>query len=110
MAFDKFVDMELDDEDKVDMAICCGPAPESGKLVPQYPYGLRISLTGHEIERLDLDPEDVDVGDYIHMKVFARVTSKSIDNDTDSRTGERRERVRIELQIEKIAAEDEDDE
>ena len=113
MALDKFVDMELDDEDKIDFSICCGPSPdyaEPKKLVPQYPWGLRICLTQSEIEKLDLDQDDVEAGAYVHLKAFARVTSVSSDSMRDGRTGEVRNVSRVELQIEKIAVEDEDDE
>ena len=113
MALDKFVDMELDDEDKLDLGICCGPSPdysEPKKLVPQYPWGLRISLTQSEIEKLGLDEDDVEAGSCVHLKAFARVTNVSSESMRDSRTGEVRNVSRVELQIEKIAVEDEDDE
>ena len=112
MALDKFVDMELDDEDKLDLGICCGPSPdyaEPKKLVPQYPYGLRISLTQSEIEKLELDADDCEAGAYVHLKAFARVTNVSSDSMRDSRTGEVRNVSRVELQIEKIAVADDDE-
>lgn len=113
MALSHFVDLELDDEDKLDLGICCGPSPdyaEPKKLVPQYPYGLRISLTQSEIEKLGLNADDVESDFYLHLKAFARVTNVSKESMRDSRTGEVRNVSRVELQIEKIAVEDEDDE
>ena len=113
MALDKFVSLELDDEDKLDLGICCGPSPEypePKKLIPQFPWGLRISLTQHEIDKLGLDTEEVEVGCYLHLKAFACVTNVSSESMKDSRTGDVRNVMRVELQIEKIAIEDEDEE
>ena len=113
MAFCKYTSMELDDEDKLDLGICCGPYPESKepeKLIPQFPWGLRICFTAHELKRLELDPSDVKAGDVIHMKVFARITNISTESMRHSRSGEIVNSDRVELQIEQIAAEDEDNE
>lgn len=94
MAWSPLVDMELDDEDKLDtcMPIACDR--------PDYPYGLRISLTEKELAKLGLDA-DCEIGDMIDMRCFGSVTSVSM-ND-----GEHGKSVRIEIQIEKMAVEDE---
>lgn len=105
----KFVDMELDDEDKIGMCVPCVDAP-AGKLVPQFPWGLRICLTQHEIEKLDLDPGEVSAGDFIEFSAFAKVTNCSLEDNVNSMTGEKKQTCRIELQIEKLAVEDEDKE
>lgn len=88
--------MEYDDEDQEDMAI---PAmPEK----PQFPYGLRISLSEKEIDKCECDPEDVKVGDLIHLtEVFARVTSVNHNDGEGGKTS------RWELQIEHLNIEDE---
>jgi hypothetical protein len=90
----KFVDLSLTDEEKLDAVM---PMPMAA---PEYPFGLRICLCGPELDKLDID-EMPDVGDYIDLRAFARVTSVS-----DSGNGQRR----VELQIEKLAAENEMDE
>ena len=94
MSWSKFVDLELDDEDKLD-TINPVPMPSA----PDYPYGLRICLTHKELEKLALDNE-CDVGDIIDFRAFAEVTSISKNGDD----------CRIELQIQKMALEDENQE
>ena len=91
----KLVDMELDDESTLDMAV-----PEIAKK-PDYPWGLRISLTEKELAKLGLDA-DCDIGDMIDLRAFAVVTSVSKNKRDDGD-----ESVRVELQIEKMAAENE---
>jgi hypothetical protein len=91
MAWSKLVDMELDDEDKLDSM----PAEIMPKR-PDYPYGLRICLTHSELRKLDLDA-DCNVGDLIDLRAFAEVTSISKDGDSS----------RVELQIQKLAVENE---
>lgn len=72
---------------------------------PLYPYGLCLCLCTDELQKLNLDDEDVEVGDFIHMHVLAKVTSVS---KTDTETAG--PQCRVELQITNIAAESEDDE
>lgn len=93
MAWSKLVDMELDDESQLDY-----PTPiDMAK--PQYPCGLRICLTHEEIEKLGLDAS-CEPGDYLHIKAFATVTHVSKGEDC----------CRVEMQIEKMAVEDEGEE
>ena len=94
MAWSKLVDLALTDEEKLDSVM---PMPMA---MPEYPCGTKICLTGPELDKLDLE-EMPDVGDYIDMRIFATVTAVS-----DSGNGNRR----VELQIEKIAVENENDE
>ncbi len=68
---------------------------------PIYPYGLQISLTNDELEKLGLD-SDCGVGDMLHMHCLAKVTSVS------KRETEGGEDCCIQLQITHISAEDED--
>lgn len=93
MPWSKLVDMELDDEDKYDF---CAPIPCAK---PDYPYGLRISLSEKELKRLGLPiPE---CGDMLDVRCFATVTSVSINEGSDGKS------CRVELQIEKMAVENE---
>lgn len=70
---------------------------------PDYPSGLSICLTQDELDKLDLD-NDVEVGDYIHLFAFAKVTSVS----KTEVNGE--SKCRIELCLTHIALESEDGE
>lgn len=99
-----FKSMELDDEDAADLAVPCDGMPNK-KLLPQYPYGLRITLTEKEMEKLGLDPSCAVVDGMVHLFAMARITSVSCDKRMD---GE--ERHRCELQIEQLAVESEDEE
>jgi hypothetical protein len=91
--------MELDDEEKLD-ALMPLPMPEK----PEYPYGLRISLTEAEFKKLDLDADDAVVGGIFHLHGLARITSVNI---TDGPNGKC---CRVEAQIEDLDIESEDDE
>lgn len=99
MAWSKLVDLELSDDDKLDMALPCGPGEKPKG--PDYPWGLRISLTEKELEKLDLDVKDADVGDLIDMRAFGVITCIS-QNDGDGGKC-----CRVEIQIQKLAIEDE---
>ena len=90
MARSKLVDLELNDEDKMDMAV-----PEIASK-PDYPWGLRICLTDKELEKLGLEA-DCEIGDMIDIRCFATVTSVSKGDGG----------CRVELQIEKMAVENE---
>lgn len=70
---------------------------------PIYPYGLCISLSQDELEKLNLEPE-CQVGDMIHLLAMAKVTSISQYETTESAN------CRIELQITHLGLEDEDSE
>ncbi len=94
MAWSKLVDLELDDDDKLDMVM---PMPMDR---PDYPCGLRICLTENELEKLNLD-DDCDVGDVIDLRAFAVVTSISKNDGAGGQS------CRIELQIQKLAVENE---
>jgi len=90
---DGLVSMELDDEDQMDMAI---PGPAGKAIQPQFPYGLRISLTEKELAKLGLDHKEAAVGDYLEFRARACVTSVS-ESKTDGGT-----MARVELQIEEM--------
>lgn len=95
MGWSKLESMELDDEDQLD---CACPLPVARR--PRYPYSLRICLTHKELEKLGLDA-DCEIGSEIDLRAFAVVTSISL-NETNGGT-----ECRIELQIEKLAVQDE---
>ena len=69
------VSMELDDEDKLDTI---QPYPMPTK--PDFPYGLKISLTEKELEKLKLEA-DCGIGDSIDFMCHGVVTCVS-KNDT----------------------------
>lgn len=73
--------------------------------VPDYPYGLSLSLCETELEKLGLDDDDVQVGDMLHLHAMAKVTSVS---KNDSEAGG--PCCRVELQITNMVGESEDDE
>ena len=98
MAWTQLVDMAMDDEAKIDMV---KPMPLDE--VPDYPFGLRICLTQEDLDKLGLDA-DCEVGDLLDMRCFATVTSVS-KNEVNGKPS-----CRVELQIEKIAVENEMDE
>lgn len=91
--------MELDDEDKID---ACMPIAMPCK--PDFPYGLRITLTHKEFENLGLDPSCAEVGGIFHGHFMARITSVSAEQTNGG------ESCRVEAQIEDLAIESEDDE
>ena len=45
----------------------------------KYPYGLRINLTQEELEKLDVDHSDWNVGETFHLHAFAKIVSISQD-------------------------------
>lgn len=106
------VDMELDDEAKNDLSVPVAGmvAGMQEKLVPAYPWGLRLSLTEQELCKLGLDCSEIKAGDYIHLRAFARVKDVTTGSREHPVTGDSENTARVELQIEQLAAEDEDKE
>lgn len=98
--FHKMVDMELDDESKMD-----APMPILMDNKPDYPYGLRISLTNREMKKLDLDPDYAKVGGIVHLSAMARITHVS-----HSDSGPDDYNCCVELQIEDLVVHSEDEE
>jgi len=92
-------DMAISPEEQKEMVEFSIPTMDA----PSYPYGLCISLTEKELEKLDLSP-DCEVGDMIHLFAMAKVTSVSINETQDG------ECCRVELQITHLELEDEDGE
>ena len=99
MGFSKLVDMRRTAEDKAE-AVSDMMSPSPMFEIDDFPPGLSISLTEDELEKLDLD-DDVEVGDMIDLRAFAKVTSVS----KHDRGG--KQCCRVELQIVNLAIEDE---
>ena len=67
--------------------------PMSISNAPLYDYGLTLRLTSETMDKLNLDSDDVEVGDLLDFRAMAKVTSVS---KHDSGGGEK---CCIELQI-----------
>lgn len=91
--------MEMDDEDKID---ACMPMPCERA---DYPYGLRLSLTEKELEKLNLDDDEAEAGGLIHGHFMGRITSVS----REDREGKKSCRVEIQIEDLSIEAESEED-
>lgn len=72
---------------------------------PDYPYGLCLTLTDSELEKLDLSDEGVEIGDLLDMKIMIEV--KGVHKDA---SGCRIEAQIIAGSVENESTEDEDDE
>lgn len=88
----KMVDLELDDEDAIDRAIY--PTAKGEPVKPDYPWGLCISLTNEELDKLEWDISELKVGESIEFRARADVKSKT---ESDSESGG--PCCRLELQI-----------
>lgn len=95
-----FVDMELDDADKVDFSMPI--AGTADKDIPQYPWGLRITLTERDLEKLGIDIKDMFVGGVVHGHFLARITCQSVSDGPNGAC------ERSEMQIEDLSLESED--
>ena len=88
------ISMAMDDE-----AISDAPTPiaipDMDK--PRFPYGLCISLTDDELDKLGIDVSEAKVGGVFHLEGLARITSVSL------RDGEGGPCCRLEAQIEDLA-------
>ena len=97
MPWSKLVDLELDDEDKVEMTYpICGVSTQ-----PDYPWGTRITLTHREMDKMGLSPDDCNVGDLVDMRCFGVVTSVSSSQTSGSTNS------CVEIQIQKMSVENE---
>lgn len=89
----------------VDMAMSMAEAVEANSFPPKpdtlakYPYGLCISLCKDEMEKLDLNFEDMEVGEILHLHALARVTSRS-NQETEGGDNPRIELVLAFLEVE----------
>jgi len=94
--------MERDDDDKLD-SIAAIPI-----LKPDFPPGLRISLTEKEFEKLDIDHSEAEVGGMVHGHFMGRITHVSSSDDASN--GGEGPCCRVEIQIEDLEIECEDEE
>lgn len=81
---------------------------KDGPAVPVYPYGLCISFSQDELDKLKIEG-GCSVGDMIHLCAMARVTSCS-ESEMETADGEKKRNCRVELQITHLATENEDEE
>lgn len=95
MAFRKFVSLERSPREKADAMNGMMGMPA----VPDYPPGFSFSMDEVDLEKLDIDDKDIDVGDTIHFAVMARVTSVS------KRQIDGKDCCRVELQGEEVEVE-----
>lgn len=102
------VDMAITPEEQDEDASPLKPAIVAGNAAvakaPIYPYGLCISLCDRELDKANLDPKDLKVGDTIHLFAFAKITSISSSDRPEGTTN------RVEMQITHLADENEDEE
>ena len=69
--------------------------------LPDYDYGLNISFNEDTLKKLGLNEEDVNVGDWVHLHCFAKVTNINQKPGADKPD-------RINLVLTHVSAEDED--
>lgn len=93
----KLVDMRKTPEEKMEDMMPMGT-------VNEYPYGLCIRLTQDELDKLDVDHADWEIGDIFDLRAMARVTSVS-ENETEAG-----KKCCVELQIVMLGAESESEE
>lgn len=89
---------------KTEKEVAMDVSPLSSGDVDKYPYGLRISLSQDELEKLGVDHSDWEVGATFHLHAFAKVTSISA-NETENGMN-----CNVSLQITHLAGESEDEE
>lgn len=111
MSFTRMVDMaKTPDDVKKELKDYPQATPSSPEIsVPVYPYGLCLSLTEDELDKLGIDPSGCHSGDMIHLCAMAKVTSFN-EREEERTDGTRKQTCRIELQITHLATDNEDDE
>lgn len=96
----RLVDMARDPEEireaAQEMAI---PSPSGPPDVPQYPWGLSISLKNDSLDKLGLGGALPAAGDILEFFARAKVTNVHMDERVDSTTGETKCDCCVELQI-----------
>lgn len=83
-------------------------SPEATPLMPEenkYPYGLRLNLDQDDLEKLNVDHSDWEIGDVFPLDILVKIVSKSSD---ESETGG--QRCSVSLQITHIGAEEHESE
>ena len=69
---------------------------------PKYPYGLSIRLTQDELDKMNVDHTDWQIGDMFHLHAMGKVTSIS-EHETEGG-----QRCCVEIQLTHLAGESED--
>lgn len=95
------VDMRRTPKEKAEVIGIMSPTVQAD--VPDYPWGLSISLSEEELTKLGLEEKDLGVGDMLHMHALLKVTSVS-SNESESNG----KCCRVELQITHMSGESED--
>lgn len=103
MAWSKMIDLALTAADKAEMHGMMAPALMDNN-GPEYPPGMRISLCEKEMDKLGLDIKMANIGDLIDMRCFGVITSMSQSDGPDGPC------CRVEIQIQRAAFENEDEE
>ena len=93
----RLTSMEMDDERKLDATM---PIEMPDK--PDFPYGLRISLTHDDLSKLGLDPEDARVGGVFTAQIKAKITDVSHHEHEGGKSS------RVEAQITHMSVDDAD--
>lgn len=84
----KLVDMARSVTEMQDAA-----SPSYVSNTPLYDYGLTLCFNHETLQKLNLDDEDVEVGDMLDIRAMAKVTSVSKNDTGDG------EKCRVELQL-----------
>jgi hypothetical protein len=80
-------------------------AAPDGPSVPQYPYGLCISMDEDSLEKIGEGDELPEVGEVVHLVALAKVTSASSREEITS-DGAKKVCRRVELQITHLAVQE----
>lgn len=97
MSLSKLVDMRRTAEEKAEL----GPMSWNPS---EYPVGLSICLCEDELEKLQVEHDDCQVGDIYDLRALAKVTSVSEQENENGKS------CRIEMQIIMLGVESESDE
>ena len=101
MSWGPWVDLRYNDEDREDdlmnapAGIAFGRQPK-----PQYPYGVKIQLSEKELRKMETSAREFKVGEIIDIRAMGSVTA----------VREEEGNCCVEIQLERIACENEDDE
>lgn len=71
----------------------------------KYPYGLQITLSKDDLEKLNVDHSDWEIGDVFPLDILAKVVSKSVNESENGGNY-----CSVSLQITHIGAEEEESE
>ena len=101
--FKNMVDMTLSQEEKVEKRLE-DTYPQPVTMIPDIPGGLCMCWDEDILEKLNIDVDDCDVGDMLHVSGMVKLTSKSISESDSGR------KMRFEVGFVFMAVEDEEEE